>query len=559
MVVPTQKAKETLFTNTVFIPCAGMGSRIANGSSSFPKPLRDLGGLPAIARVISQYPEDWEIVIALGFEADLVKASVEALVFGTQREGRIKFVSTNSWSDESQGLSHTLLAAREALGERKFVFHAVDSILDESVFSVTRNLLPRNQIFLSRCSTPGTYRFVSPSSTENITSWQVSDFQASQDLLAYIGVSHIHEPERFWESLLAQADESPEAGETLGIDLATVNLVGVPDGAWFDIGSNLGLAAAEHEFLSTRNILTKKDEAIWFVDSRVIKIHRDREFIEGRISRAEKLSPFVPDIVFSNSHTYSYREVSGKELSKVIEDPEIDISSFFDFLWDFWAADPFVQLQESKHSLEAYLSFYREKTLVRVQDLLRKFPHLEQECRINGTPARPLLDLCDSIPWELLATITPARVHGDLHPENILVTDAGDFVLLDWRQDMAGSKGSLGDLYYDLGKMAHGLRVDHGVVKMGGYSVAENSREDVEVSIDWPAGKQRVFSSFRSQVQSWGLSWSQVLLMEAVIYLNIAPLHEPEEYAKFLAYYGRLNAELALEMIAGEEVGPANL
>jgi hypothetical protein len=106
--------------------------------------------------------------------------------------------------------------------------------------------------------------------------------------------------------------------------------------------------------------------------------------------------------------------------------------------------------------------------------------------------------------------------------------------------------------------MAHGLRVDHGVVKQGGYSVAENSLGDVEVSIHWPTGKRRAFSSFRSQVQSWGLSWNQVLLMEAVIYLNIAPLHEPEEYAKFLAYYGRLNAELALEMIAGEENGSAN-
>jgi hypothetical protein len=558
MVAPTQKAKEYPLTNTVFIPCAGMGTRIANGSSNFPKPLRDLGGIPAIARVISQYPEDWDIVIALGFEADLVRDAVEALVFGTPREDRVKFVSTDSWSHKSQGLSHTLLAAREALGERNFVFHAVDSILDESVFSVTQKLLPRNQIFLSQCSTPGTYRFVSPSPNEGNLSWQVSNFQAFQERLAYIGVSHIYEPERFWGLISAGADENSEAGETLGIDLATVNLVRVPDGAWFDIGSRPGLASAEHSFLSTRNILTKKDEAIWFVDCRVIKIHRDRDFIEGRISRAEKLSPFVPEIVFSNAHAYSYREVPGRELSKVLEEPEIEFSSFFNFLWDFWAGDKVGHLEQSKHSLESYLSFYREKTLVRVHDLLRKFPHLEQECRINGTPVRSLSELCDSIPWDLLAAITPARVHGDLHPENILVTPGGDFVLLDWRQDMAGSRGSLGDVYYDLGKMAHGLRVDHGVVKQGGYSVAENSLGDVEVSIHWPTGKRRAFSSFRSQVQSWGLSWNQVLLMEAVIYLNIAPLHEPEEYSKFLAYYGRLNAELALEMIAGEENGPAN-
>ena len=555
MVAPIQKNKREPSTKTVFIPCAGMGSRIANGRSSFPKPLKDLGGLPAIARVIAQYPEDWQIVIALGFDANLIGDAVGALVSGTPREGRVEFVFTNSWSDKFQGLSHTLLAAREVLGERNFVFHAVDSILDDEIFSVHKSLLPKNQIFVSRCSTPGTYRFVSPSHPEDTPSWQVSDFQAFQDRLAYIGIAHVYEPEGFWGPLTAGADQHPEAGETLGIDLATVKLVGVPDGAWFDIGTRIGLSAAEHAFLSSRNILTKKDEAIWFSDSRVIKIHRDTDFIEGRVSRAEKLSPFVPDIAYSNAHTYSYEEVPGKELSKVLEEPEIEISSFFDFLWDFWTGDQGGKLEASKHSHDSYLSFYREKTLLRVADLLRKFPHLENECQINGTRTRSLSSLCNSIPWDAIAAITPARVHGDLHPENILITDGGDFLLLDWRQDMAGSRGSLGDVYYDLGKMAHGLRVDHGVVKLGGYKVHESSGGDVEVSIDWPAGKLRAFSSFEHQVQSWGLSWNQVMLIEAIIYLNIAPLHEPDEYAKFLAYFGRLNAELALERMAGEGSG----
>lgn len=555
MVAPTQKAERDPLTKTVFIPCAGMGNRIANGRSNFPKPLKDLGGLPAIARVIAQYPEDWRIVIALGFDANFVRDAVGALVFGTPREERVEFVSTNSWSDGSQGLSHTLLAAREVLGERNFVFHAVDSILDDEIFSVPQSLLPKNQIFVSRCSTPGTYRFVSPSHADGILSWQVSDFQAFQDRLAYIGIAHVYEPEGFWGPLIAGADEHPEAGETLGIDLETVNLVGVPDGAWFDIGTKTGLSVAEQSFLSSRNILTKKDEAIWFADSRVIKIHRDRDFIDGRVSRAEKLSPFVPEIVYSNAHTYSYEEVPGKELSKVLEEPDVEISSFFHFLWDFWTGDQGGKVEASQQSLDSYLSFYREKTLLRVKDLLRKFPDLEKECRINGIQAQSLSSLCDSIPWENLAAITPARVHGDLHPENILVVDEGGFVLLDWRQDMAGSRDALGDIYYDLGKMAHGLRVDHGVVKLGGYKVSESSLGDVEVSIDWPAGKQKIFSFFESKVRSWGLSWNHVMLMEAVIYLNIAPLHEPDEYAKFLAYFGRLNAELALARMAGEETG----
>jgi hypothetical protein len=552
MVALNQTAKESPLTNTVFIPCAGKGSRIANGNSNFPKPLRDLGGLPAIARVMSQYPEDWAIVIALGFEATIIRDAVEALIFGTPRQGRVEFVSTNSWSEESQGLSHTLLAAKEVLGNRPFVFHAVDSILDESAFSVPEALISGNQVFLSKCSTPGTYRHLTSWSGASTPIWAVSDFQAFQDDLAYTGLAHVYEPDAFWTLLFQGADGNPEAGETLGIDLANVKLVKLPDGAWFDIGSRLGLAAAEDAFLSARNILTKKDEAIWFSGSRVIKIHSDRNFIEGRVERADKLSPYVPEIHFSNSHTFSYDEVSGLELSKVLEEPGMGLSSFFDFLWDFWTGDQLGNLEKTETPIAAYMTFYREKTFSRVADLIRRFPHLEKECWINGTKARSLSDLCDSIPWEALATITPGRVHGDLHPENILAVDGGGFVLLDWRQDMAGSRGSLGDVYYDLGKMAHGLRVDHGMVKLDRYSVSEGDNGEVAVSIIWPDGKRRAFSAFRDQVNSWGLSWNQVMLIEAVIYLNIAPLHEPDEYAKFLAYFGRLNAEIALDSITNK-------
>jgi hypothetical protein len=44
-----------------------------------------------------------------------------------------------------------------------------------------------------------------------------------------------------------------------------------------------------------------------------------------------------------------------------------------------------------------------------------------------------------------------------------------------------------------------------------------------------------------------------VLLVEAIIYLNIAPLHQPDEYSKFLAYLGRFNAEKALGQMGAFE------
>ena len=537
----------TLTTNTVFIPCAGLGSRIADGTSNFPKPLRDLGGLPAIARVISQYPEDWKIVVALGHEAELVRDAVTALLFGTPRLGRVSFVDTDSFKNEYQGLSHTLLSAREALSGRPFVFHAVDSILSEPILALLQGLADKNQVFVSKCATPGTYRYLKPSDSSDRVKWQTREFSPNDQQSAYIGIAHVYDHLNFWKNLTAKADASPEAGETLGLDLDDIELVEVPKGAWLDIGSIQGLAHAQEIFQSEKNILQKQDEAIWFSNSMVIKIHNDHEFIQGRVVRGKKLAPFVPEIVFSNSHTYCYKEARGVELSKSLEISPATFSSFLYFLWDFWTGDQAGVLDKSTEIQGHYLDFYREKTLARIGNLLARFPSLEKSCIVNGQRVRSLSELCDAIPWELLATITQARVHGDLHPENILATDDGGFVLLDWRQDMAGSSEPLGDVYYDLGKMVHGLRVDHGIVKRGGYEVNSDGEDGVSLSIEWAPGKRKAFDVFRDQITAWGLSWTQVLLVEAIIYLNIAPLHQPDEYSKFLAYLGRLNAEKALE------------
>ena len=49
--------------------------------------------------------------------------------------------------------------------------------------------------------------------------------------------------------------------------------------------------------------------------------------------------------------------------------------------------------------------------------------------------------------------------HGDLHFENIIFSK-NKFVLLDWRQDF-NENLKVGDLYYELAKIMHGIIVSH--------------------------------------------------------------------------------------------------
>ena len=52
--------------------------------------------------------------------------------------------------------------------------------------------------------------------------------------------------------------------------------------------------------------------------------------------------------------------------------------------------------------------------------------------------------------------------------ENILLSETGDFYLLDWRQDFGGNT-EYGDLYYDLAKLDHALLLSGKIVRKNLY------------------------------------------------------------------------------------------
>ena len=67
------------------------------------------------------------------------------------------------------------------------------------------------------------------------------------------------------------------------------------------------------------------------------------------------------------------------------------------------------------------------------------------------------------VDWNWLSDGKPSRFHGDLHFENILLSESGKFCLIDWRQDFEGLF-DYGDLYYDLAKPMHGFIISHGII-----------------------------------------------------------------------------------------------
>jgi thiamine kinase-like enzyme len=182
------------------------------------------------------------------------------------------------------------------------------------------------------------------------------------------------------------------------------------------------------------------------------------------------------------------------------------------------------------------MSFYKEKTEKRVFQYFSRFRVPDKEERINDVQVPKLSDLLDKIDWDLLSEGKPTRYHGDLHFENILVAENGEFWLLDWRQNFAGLK-DYGDVYYDLAKLYHGIIVSHELVNKNYFNI---KREGEVVTFDILRNHklteaEKLFENF---IIDQGLDLYKVKLLTALIFLNIAPLHH-YPYSEFLFYLGK--------------------
>ena len=64
--------------NTVFIPCAGTGSRLGRLTKNRNKSLIDIGGMPIISHILDKFSIETNFVIALGFESDTLRQYINS-------------------------------------------------------------------------------------------------------------------------------------------------------------------------------------------------------------------------------------------------------------------------------------------------------------------------------------------------------------------------------------------------------------------------------------------------------------------------------------------------
>ena len=93
----------------VFIPTAGIGSRLGSYTENLNKSLITVNNKPAISHIIELFPKKTHFIIALGFDGkkvkDFLKLAYPELIF--------TFVNVKIFIGPRSGLKHTLLCSEK--------------------------------------------------------------------------------------------------------------------------------------------------------------------------------------------------------------------------------------------------------------------------------------------------------------------------------------------------------------------------------------------------------------------------------------------------------------
>lgn len=488
------------------ILAAGIGSRLENFSEHINKGLLPLDNKAIISHLIDKTPEDYDIVMVLGYKSEMVKEYCGV----AHPDRNFIYVTVDKYEGKGTGPGYSISQAKKYL-QRPFIWVTADTVVTDDLPAADYNW-----IGLYPTSIPELY------STANIKNGDVVDFKnKSKDGYdyAFIGLAGVYDYKVFWKELDITDGEIVSAyydvSKYLSFKSKTFD--------WYDVGTvdNYFRAKKVFEKSVDYSIPKTSGEFLYRVEDNFIKLSSDESFIEGRTKRASELGGLIPTLDYSGKNLYSYKWIEGITL---YDCNDIDVwIEFLNFMKDkMWKP---INVGIKKDCLK----FYKDKTLDRLEMFLskRESDKYLKEHSVNGIKTESIKKLLDSFKWDSICDGIPTKLfHGDLQFDNVIYTEDKDFYLLDWRQDFAGK--DIGDVYYDLSKMYGGILMSYKLMKDSSNFSCYVDEE--MVTYDYKSESK--LEQFKLVYEKWvvdnGYDLDKIKTITSFIFLNMAPLHEKE-------------------------------
>jgi choline kinase len=497
----------------VVIPAAGTGSRLGGRTKYLNKSLVSIGNKPTLSRIIEMFPENTEFVIPVGYKGELIKEFVSL----AYQERKIEFVDVLLYEGEGSGLGLSLLMCKDYL-QCPFIFCSCDTLVNEKIPDPSTNWMGYDER-----DNLEQYRTICITDDGTVESIDEKGSNISDSSKPYIGLAGIHDYTLFWETMEAEKDHAIPQGESYGLRALLKNGIHAKKFTWFDTGVSVELEVTRKRYAvpDAPVILEKPDEAIWFLENKVIKFSANTSFISDRVKRASLLNGFVPVVTGHTTHMYCYDYIKGSVLSKCVSQQVFE--KLLSFSQKFWQKKD-LSNEAMMDFKKSCVKFYKDKTYERIDLFYKNFQRQDNADTINGIEYPSLAKILEHINWDEISNGLAGQFHGDYHFENIIYDyEHDEFTFLDWRQNFDKSL-DIGDIYYDLAKLLHGLIICHELIAKDGYEV---TWDDNNVSFDFYRKQKLVECEtyYYRWLERNGYNVRKVKILTALIFLNIAALH----------------------------------
>lgn len=513
----------------VCILAAGVGSRMGSITDYINKALLPVNFKAVISYIIEKFPEDVEIVIAVGHK----KETIKDYLCLAHPERKFTFVEIDNYLGPGTGPGYSLLQCKSYL-QCPFIFVTADTIVIEEIpkpFENWYGIAPIKE----------TEKYCTVKIKNNLIV-QLDDKIKCDNKYAFIGLAGIKDYDVFWQALESNKEPIQNEIQTSNGFKKLIEKKLIPRGfTWFDTGNPKGYAETNKSFLGeTKKFdFSKNNEFLYFVNKRVVKFFSNAEITKKRVERADYLKGLCPKIEGYKGNFFSYKKVDGQNLYNTL-----NLSIFRDLL--HWSRDSLWKEQElSKEEIESFYEackkFYYTKTLGRVDSFYKENGIIDGTNIINGMVVPPLKELLKKVDFDYLCKGKPVRFHGDFTVGNILVkieekSNLHKFILLDWRQDFGGLT-NVGDIYYDLAKLYKGIILSDDLVKEGLFSFDISGSS---IYFDYYSKYQllEVKEEYEEFIEENGFDLNKVKMLTAIILLNMSPLHK-EPFGHLVYYLGK--------------------
>lgn len=226
----------------VFIPSAGIGSRLGDLTQHTNKALVKVSGKEAITYIINKFKKNIEIVIALGYKGDQIKSFLEE----KYPERNFTFINIDNFDGPGSGLGYTMLSCKDHL-QCPFIFISNDTILVEDIHEPNKN-------YIGYASERDVTQFRSIR-LEGDRVTELCEKGAIGKVVPYIGISGIKDYKEFWKVLENDKESFMKIGESAGIRYMLnrgIYFEGIKF-TWFDTGNLKDLAITENALKNLNN------------------------------------------------------------------------------------------------------------------------------------------------------------------------------------------------------------------------------------------------------------------------------------------------------------------